>query len=352
MISALVLSAVLSGQTAPTADPDCLDDNLTDRCATENRAEVLAKLGMASIEDEAQAGAEVVRILYVDGYGNDLPALSFERRAGDGPVVRVYGAEGRTLSVPISTTDWSSVLTRARFSDRTLVDLPAEPMQPDAMPGICLHSWVVSVEMSNIPTGRSPMPSTRQRTEDSCSAGLTTAFAFEAAEIARKTLAPCTGLDIERQRNAVTLIATCLSLGGDRLAASAVLERAGAGSPRYGLDQQDANTWRAYLGTNGSPRLKWGDQTIVTQRGSNNLVAQFVVEQVRGSRRLTFAPQRFHGLSSRAVEVEGVVTRSVGDSDPLTVTQANYRQTWIWDPNLSDWMVSEWQVDAFTPWVR
>ncbi|MGV3579295.1 hypothetical protein [Brevundimonas sp.] len=347
MLIALLGAVLIGGQASP--DRSCLDDNHRDICAPAMRADLLSRLGMTSVEDEAAAGVESYRAFFVDGYGRDLPAMAFERRPGQGPVSVVYGFDGAQLETPISAETWGRVLAESHFADRELVDnTPAQ--DPSQMPlRMCLHAWVSTVEMSNSQTDRWSTTPVRRRVENTCDGALTTRFAFFIASESLKAQPHCQALDQQQQRNAVTTLATCLGLGGDRISASAVMEQVRGGAPRFGLDQTDPGVWRAYLGTNGSPRLTWGDQTVVTTRGTDNNVAEFIVARLAESRRLTFEPRKFAGVSAREATVEGIATRAVGEGDPLTVTRANYRQTWVWDPNLAGWMVSEWTVGPFAP---
>lgn len=348
MLVALLGALVIGAQSAPPPDRNCRDDNGRDICTEATRADLLQRLGMASAEDEAAAGVESYRAFFVDGYGRDMPAFAFERRPGKGPVSVVYGFDGARLETPISAETWGLVMAESRFADRELVD-NTPTKDPLQFPPVCLHAWMAAVEMSNTQTDRWNSIPVRRRSEGGCTPGLTGRFAFFIASETLKAQPHCQALGSQLQQNPVTTLVTCLSLGGDRLSALAVKDRVRTGAPRYGLDQADPGVWRAYLGTNGSPRLNWGDQTIVTTRGSDNRVAEFIVARLAESRNLTFEPQKFAGVSSREATVEGVVTRVVGETDPFTVTRAQYRQTWVWDPSLADWMVSDWTVDAFAP---
>lgn len=347
MLIALLGAVLIGQQEVAPHDRNCLDDNNRNICAPAIRAGMLSRLGMTPVEDEAAAGVEAYRAFFVDGYGRDMPAMAFERRPGKGPVSVIYGFEGARLETPVSAETWNRVVAESAFADRELVDIEPQNDPSRIGPRICLHAWVSAVEMSNSrPDGRTIMP-VRRRSENGCNGTLATRFASFVAVESLKAQPHCQSLDQQLQRNAVTTLATCLGLSGDRISASSLMAQVRNGSPRYGLDQSDPYVWRAYMGTNGSPRLIWGDEVVVTDRGSNNRVAEFIVARLGESRRLTFEPQKFNGTSAREATVEGVVIRAVGDTDPLTVTRASYRQTWVWDPNLSYWMVAEWTVGPF-----
>lgn len=347
MLIALLGAAAIGGQTMPVWDRTCLDDNGRDICAERTRADLLQRLGMATAEDEAAAGVEAYRAFFVDGYGRDMPAMAFERRAGMGPVSVIYGFGGSRLEVPISAKTWAEVVAEGRFADRQLVEPAVEAGAPPPAP--CLHAWNVSVEMTNSPVSRWQTEPVRRRFESACNGALTTRYAFFLAEQSLKAQPHCQALSENQQRNAITMLGTCLMLRGDRVAAGSAFDAKNYGGPRYGVDPLQAGNWRAWLGTNGSPRLDWNGEIVVTDRGMNNLVAEFIVARLREHPSLRFQPASYEGLTSKQVRVTGVAQYGVGEGVQATQMRANYEQTWVWDPNLSDWMVSNWTVGPFEP---
>lgn len=344
MLVALIASLLLQDPTAVPAR-ECLDDNHRDICEPSVRQTLLQSLSMRPAEDEARDGVESYRAFFVDGYGADMPSVAFERRPGSGPTVVAYGFQGNRLEAPVAPDVWSRVQEQARFADRALQPLPSEAGTPPPPP--CLHAWTVAVEMTNSPAGGSRVTPVRRRFENTCRGELTTRYAFSLADEALKALPQCQSLDVDQQRNVITLLATCLGLGGDRVSAAAVRNSKWQGRPRHGLDLLDAGTWRAWLGTNGSPELTWAGETVRTDRGRNNNVAAFVVERLREHPDLQFRATAYRGVSSRTVEVEGVAQYRASGEGPARYMTAPYRQTWVWDPNLSDWMVSNWVVESF-----
>lgn len=337
----MLLAAVLafqSGPSLPARDP-CLDDNHRNVCSATVQAEVLDKLGLKSIAAEAESGAEVYRARFVDGYGRDMPAVAFVRRPGQEPMVEVSGVESRKMSGPVSLAVWQDVVRRARFADRDL--LPLESGNREGIGSLCFHAWVVSIEMANPSGGGSGGRAVRQKTASACGAGLTTDFAFDLADKAKQALPACDALDQSMTRGAVGALAVCMRLTGDRLAAASLFNTRNTGGPRYGLDRKDAGVWRAYLGTNGSPKLDWAGQKIETDRGRNNHVAVFIADQVAADERLRFEPQDYHGESSKRARIQGRAINGKGQN-------ATYHQTWVWDPNLSEWMVEDFTVGEFS----
>lgn len=347
MFAALLLSLALSGQEPTTADRNCGDDNGVDRCNANVQAAVRTRLGIASIEEEAAGGVEAYRAFFVDGYGRDMPVISFERRPGESPKVVVYGFEGRKISGPLSAEVWRDIQSESLLADRVL-QRPSDGAGADGQAGpsqdICLHSWVQTVEMSNTWPERWRVVPVRRRTEDACGGGLTTRFAFHLAELAVKALPPCEVLDNSRQRNRVTQLATCLNLKGDRLAAAELRNARLEFGLRPGADPANPYAWQAALGTNGSPRLVWAGEEVKTERGQNQNVAQFLVAKHAELPDLTFDQMSFEGIDARQAKVDGYASYEIDD----VTWRANYRQTWVWDPSLLEWMLSDWVVDVFT----
>jgi hypothetical protein len=348
MVAMLILGLLMAGQAAPLPDRDCLDDNLVDRCAESSRADTREKLGMVAISDEAGTGAEIYRAYFVDGYGQDMPSVSFERRPGQGPVVVVYGQGGEKISAPVSAGIWRKVQAESVLADRQILD-PATSVDSSGrtvarqLP-ICLHSWVQTVEMANTwPETWRAVP-VRVRTEDSCGGALTTRFAHQLAELAVEAVPHCDVLDETQQRNRVTQLATCLALKGDRMAAAELRNARLSFGLRPGADATSVYAWQGLMGTNGSPRLVWGDQVVRTERGRNQNVASFLIAKQVEVGPLTFRQVSFEGVNAREARAEGVASYRVSE----TSWQARYRQTWVWDPAMQEWMISDWIIEPFT----
>lgn len=344
MLIALFGAALIGAQSAP-ADRTCLDDNNRDICAAPMRAELLETLGMATAEADAAAGVESYRVFFVDGYGRDLPGFVFERRPGSGPMSVVYGTEGRRLEAPVSPAVWDEVVARAEFADRDLVQLPADP---NAGPGFCLHAWSSTVEMTNTPVTRWRSEPVRRRTENACNDALTTRFAFFVAEQTLKAQPHCQGLDPDRQRNVATLLASCMALKGDRVAAGSAFDQISDGRPRQGADLTNPFVWQNYLGTNGAPRLDWAGQTVVGAQGRDRAVAEFIIARLAEHPSLRFHPSTYDATDARRVVVTGKAQYSEeAEGGEERWLQADFTQTWIWDPYVNQWMVSDWTVQPF-----
>lgn len=349
MFASLLVAGLIGFQTTDglPGPRECLDDNHVNRCDDGVQAQVRRSLGVAAIEDEAAAGAEIYRAFFVDGYGRDMPAVAFERRPGRGPEAVVHGPQGRVMRAAVSREAWARVVERSRFADRRLEQPAAAPAPAEGTipppPVFCLHSWVQTVEMANSPVDRWKTQAVRRRTEDACGGALTTEFAFFLADEAVKALAPCETLDPEQTRNRITQLDQCLGLGGDRLAAAELANARSRFGPRARQDMTNANVWRAALGTNGSPRLSWAGQSVQTEQGRNNPVAEFIAARMAERPDLRFLQQRFEGRSSREGVIEGEAYYTEGEISMV----APYRQIWVWDPGLNEWMLSEWTVEPF-----
>lgn len=372
---ALAFAAALGGQV-PCADiwsdecralrrenPDCFDDNLTDRCAAAEQARVRELLAMASIEDEAAAGAEVYRVFFVDGYGRDMPAVSFERRPNEAPKVVIYGEEGRQLTGPVSMDAWDTVARRSRFAEA----LPPRPASPplstlgrEPPPGageaieevvICLHSWVATFEATMTHDGE---PLIRRRTEDSCSGGFTMAYAFEAAALAVASLPACDRLKPEGHRNDVARLGACLILQGDLISAADLLNEKDDPPRAWRGEAVTATAWREWLGAGHAARIDWAGEVLTEAQGYYDSrpgrpdIPQFLVDRATALGPLGIYPARFVGETASRARIEGQISFQPGDpEDGRSYMAADYIQVWVRTPG-DPWRLDSWTVGAFT----
>lgn len=209
---------------------DCYDDNLTDRCDPENQRQRRDHYNLQSIEELAAANVQSRRIFYVDGYGRDMPVVTFERRPGRAPHVIVTasvaeeGGEVRVVEMreQITFAVWRDVLSQTEQFHRPTMPTPP-PTTDDGQQSIrlCLHSWVMTMEASD--------PGQQQRvraaTQDACNEGFVSDPAFDLARIAYESIPYCRALDVSRYRNEVSLFSSCALLEGDRIAAAQALNQ-------------------------------------------------------------------------------------------------------------------------------
>lgn len=327
---------------------ECLDDDHTNRCDPEVQARVRERLGVASIEDEAASGAIVYRAFFVNGYGNDMPAVSFERRPGQSPEVVIYGFEGRSTRAPVSQEAWDDVVSQGRIADRTIEPLAPTPgTDPDEVAvSICMHPWVQTIEMANVPRERFSEDPVRRRTESSCGGGLTTRFAYWLAGLAVEQIPWCRLLNDESQRNAVTLAVTCLMLEGDRITAAEVYNDRLSDGPWEQDEDLSISEWRQRLGFQGSPTLRWGDQTIRSTSWRNQELLDFLFARFADHPHLRFWPTQIEGVDTRHVLVRGIAEATTAEDVRLT---ADYTQTWSWREGILQWSLDEWTVGPFAP---
>lgn len=341
---ALAFIAFLSGQD-PAVSADCLDDNHTDRCDAANRDRMLASFGAPTIEADAAAGAEVYRALYIDGYGQELPVIAFERRPGQPPQAVFYGANGQRLNAPLGNEEWRRVQREGRFADQQ-VPAPSPPGTP-WIGAICLHSWVVTIEMANASVGRSESAPVRRRTEDACAAGLTTQTAFLYSDLALNAFPQCNLLDRTNFRSLVHLLALCASLEGDVHAASELSNTLDQRS-RTGTEAIEPTLrWARYLGMNAVTTLDWNGEVIRAPLHGKQVAAFLAARQTE--QRWTLRPRSVRGENAREVIVAGTAERSGPSVDGGQAAQADYTQRWVWDPAGLSWTLRSMTVGPFVP---
>ncbi|HYI63807.1 MAG TPA: hypothetical protein VEW71_02865 [Allosphingosinicella sp.] len=221
----------VAGAATPqgTENRNCRDDTGVNRCAEEQQRRVRTLFGVGSIEEHRAAGDQVLRIFYVDGYGRDLILIAFVRTPGRDPTLWVHhpprDGEPRPqpFQMPVSQAIWNEVVQRSANFDRTFTPRPGT--DPSTI-GICLHSWVYTIEAVGRSRGRLPSE-LRRKTEDACEDGPGSAYALELQRIALSLIPHCAALDPAQHRNPATMLAACRILHGDRLAAAEVLNLAG-----------------------------------------------------------------------------------------------------------------------------
>ena len=219
----------------------CGDDRGTDRCSDEVQAKMRALYGLESAEELGKSRTSVYRAMFVDGYGNDMVAISFVREPGRSPYVDarspgIKPEEAQPLQANISEELWTRIQELSENFDQAL----AKDNADTGTIKLCLHGWFVVAETVQV---RAPIRSTvsskdgdgnrteetvireleptiRRDAEGACADGLANPYAFQLAYEASRVLAECSGLDLDDFRNIPQLLATCHRLKGDRLAAA------------------------------------------------------------------------------------------------------------------------------------
>lgn len=226
-------------------DRGCGDDRGQDRCDSEFQAKMRGYYGLESVEELAALGTEVYRAMIVDGYGNDVVAVSFIRERGQAPYVDVRAPslepdEEQTLRTTISPDRWSTVANRSPSFDQKLAYEIAPEGESTTM---CLHGWFAVVESVEAISphvftrtgfnneGREvsetkivrPEATIRRDSEGACANGLAIPFAFDLAKEAKEALVECANLKIDDFRSATNFLAACHRLRGDRQTAALAL---------------------------------------------------------------------------------------------------------------------------------
>lgn len=218
-------------------DRGCGDDDGTDRCDDAVQSKMRALYGWESAENLTQAGVTFRRMMFVDGYGNDIVAIEFTRKPGRSPRVQIETPRladrirPNELSAAVNQEDWDEIISRSEFFDLKLArEVKAASSDSDVMK-LCLHSWFVVAEAGDAPRLQSNtipsetvLASVRRDAEGACAGGMTVSYAFQTADVALGLLPECQSISRESVRNIPQLLAKCHLLGGDRLAATDALK--------------------------------------------------------------------------------------------------------------------------------
>lgn len=240
-IALFICTPVFASDDEQNTIPDvwergCGDDDGNDRCDTKVQERMRTRYGWKSIEQLAEENTTTYRAMIIDGYGNDLVAISFERQAGMSPFVEVrvpnsdnVSIKNQPLKANISEQVWSDVVASSEHFDQKLASEVAD--KGDNLP-ICFHGWVTVAESVSIRYYRNAIFAKGEKSvkdkkkvtlkrdvESACAGGLAIPFAFRLAQIAHTSLTECSTLKVDEFRNKPTLLSACRNMSGDRLAA-------------------------------------------------------------------------------------------------------------------------------------
>lgn len=325
----------------------CTDDRGAERCHASAIAEQDRLFGLQPIATLAEQGTSVRRAVFVDGYGRDLLAISFLRpRGGDMLVeIRAPGRNGQspaTASIALAPTLWQEIGAQGRHFDRLLAPRPTASDNDDIE--ICLHSWIVRVEVhdpaqlaTNVAAELMVPASTRTAVEDACGDGLAVTYAFALADHAMRAMPVCQLVSELRQRNAVTRLADCLLLSGDRAAAARAMNRA-----------TEIGNLRSPFGPEPNLSLLFAEDSRMVVEG------QIRAQDWQGSdfrawlsqfRAATLSFASFNGLSPDIVESHGVLQIRRDEDGPNEIASFRLR----WTQQLGRAVIAELIIDAFRP---
>jgi hypothetical protein len=336
--------APLWAQASP--QPDCRDDDGTDRCAAAEQRRMRDSFGVRSIEEHRDAGDQVWRVFYVDGYGRDLILISFVRAAGRDPMAWVHyprrDGEPRTepLQAPVPQAVWDEVGRRSENFDRSFALFPGED---PALRSICLHGWVYVMESAERRRGRSPAP-IRRKTESACEDGPGGVFATELQRLTLPLFPHCAALDPEQHRSPATMLAACRLLHGDRLAAAEVLNLAGGFRSLGG--SEDAHRLAGRFAS--ETEIDWNGEHY---RGAGHRAPAFWIARLeRTDSVANFYFERVEAQDANNAVLTGTISRSVDTPQGRSAghQRARVRQEWMRDFNgdmqIARAMIGPWEA--------
>ncbi len=310
---------------------DCFDDDMNNRCDAESRRQTRARFGVPSIEELNESGAQVRRAFFVDGYGSEMPVITFIRAPGAGPRVTVSivreSANGSRrvveLTEELSAPVWDDAIARTELFHRALAPqtMPVTDDEEAAIT-ICLHSWVTTVEAAD------PPGSLRMRTQDSCNEGLTTEAGFYLARLAYEALPYCTALELNDYRNRVAALQACALLEGDRLAAAEALNRIDAMDDAR-LLVPVANSFLQHNIT-----IEWGAER------ANGAAAAAALWDAKDQQRRHLYHTSVIGESANRVRVTGIVYESYEEGARHAEVEQIWTREHAWRFRLSSMRVS------------
>jgi hypothetical protein len=343
----LLFAAGFAGPEAAGEQPharDCSDDRGVNRCAADQQRRVRALFGVRSIEEHRDAGDQVRRAFYVDGYGQDTVAIELIRSKGADPMLRVHfpQQEGRArpepLTAAIGSELWSAMLRRSEHFDREPAPERAQGKNGDGEAILlCLHSWFYTVEATDPGQGRWAAKPVRRRTEDACDNGLAEAFATELGAMAVPLLPPCAALDRKQHRNEMALLKVCGYLTGDRLAAAAVMNHietlrdaegeAGVAPITPLFAYEAALSWAGEASKKGEAAATWA-------RKVREADASFYFDDITGE-------------TAERVRIRGGLYRRVGEEGAGREEAAPVEL--VWEEDGGDFQITQATVGVFAP---
>ena len=294
--TALLLPLLAMAQSA-----DCRDDRGQDRCAAESQSRQRAGYGVPPIEELARGKAHVLRVFFVDGYGQEAGLIAALRAPGAEPRVEVYRfrpqgvREATPMAAPLAPGEWQRLIGEARYVDRSIAAAPG----PEAQ--ICLHSWLVTVEVAD-PDGK-----VRRRTQDACSDGPAVLFGFALARTAVAAIPACGLIKDSTTRNDVTRLASCAGMGGDRAAAAEAWNWLDA-SPLGGRTPPEGEQRLRYA-FGREARFAWPGRPAV--QGGEAAAQLWIEQRVR-----RFWPRALIGEDAMRVRAEGVLALGEREGQP------------------------------------
>jgi hypothetical protein len=348
-----ILLLVLAGTSAEAAPPsregrDCRGKDGVDRCAEAELRRRLAVFGLDPIERHREAGDQVRRALYVDGYGRDMVAIAYVRPRGRDPVVRVHfrrregEAQLPTLEAPVPQGVWDDLLRRSARFDRTLDSVREVD---DGTMLLCIHGWDYTIEAYDPYLSEFEFGEVRRKTENACDEGLVEILAQEMYEAAIPLLPPCALLDRTQYRNGAVQLMTCGRLRGDRLAAAAVVNRL----DRFKSLESDP-FWPLEIGAGRAVEDLFDSEAVVDWNGERNGEKDpvaFLISKLVGAERSVFIFNLAEGERADRVRVTGALERTTKAAGKESTESAPVEQIWV--RNGDDFDLESMKIGPFGP---
>ncbi|HYI48350.1 MAG TPA: hypothetical protein VEX35_07800 [Allosphingosinicella sp.] len=334
-VRSFLLALLLAGpaHAQSEADRDCTDDNGVDRCAAAQQARVRALYGVETIEAHRDAGDQVRRVFYVDGYGYDIAAIAFLRRPGHDPEVRVHfkreegGPLHAPMVAPVPIDDWELLIERSAHFDRALVPRPEPPRfeNGEELVTVCLHASLYMAEATDPAREGGEAATLRRRAEGGCSRGTTGAFAREVSRAALPLFPHCALLNPSHYRTPADQLVACRVLSGDRPAAAQV------------RNQLEALSWADTMAElpeiarlfDNRTRIEWNGE-LHAGREADGAARFFLAKMLEGGRR-DLVIDSIEGLSDRRVRFRGNLVRSVARPDGQEEVSETAPVEMIWE---------------------
>lgn len=346
----MVALAVAPGDAEAAAEARrCRDNRGVDRCEAAQQARVRALFQMPTIEAHRDAGDQVRRAFYVDGYGHDMVALSFVRARGHDPELRVHFPhqagvpDAPPMVAPVLPDEWQALIDRSELFDRALLSPPPPPA--DTMV-LCIHGWVFTVEAADPARREGRDASVRRRTENACEDGLTEAYAVEMYRAALRMMPICAGLGAREDMHPVSRLANCRYLEGDRLAAAAVMNLL---DPLFDLPESGELEQVGPL-FHYEASVDWnGERTPPGERG--DAVARFFLAKWAEESRPNFYVDSIVGERLDLVRFHGGFLRTIPASGDLPVRYERALVEMVLEGEDDDFQIRTARVGPFEPFV-
>lgn len=322
---ALAFLVIAPSAAQPQSDRNCREQLGSERRIEARQRRTFEAYEVRSLKSHCDAGDQVRRVFYVDGYGRDLLLIAFVRAPGHDPTVWVHfprrerevAADPLRARVPWAV--WQDVLFRSALFNRDLVPLPPGPESST----ICLHGWIYVVEATDPPRSRGESASMRRAVGDACEPNLMQPYAIEIERMALPLFPHCARLATNHYRNPSTQLAACRILRGDSMAAAEV--------------RNLAEVLRTISGPADAARLAGvlTDNSLIDWNGERNegqgSAAAFWATHaapIRGVTSLYF--ESIEGESANRVRLTGTLTRTTdtGRGGATGMETARVEQIW------------------------